>query len=260
MKITENFLMVSNYNADISWILDYTDNYVIYDRSESDEWTKIFPKEKVIRVANIGWDIYDKFTYIIDNYEKLPQSMILTKGNIFKYISKEEFDLICNNTFLTPLFTKYHETHFPISFYSKDGMYNEINNSWYLGVFHSKNFTTYNDFIWRYVKKIPRYVTFGPGSNYIVTKSDILQYPKSFYEKLRSYIDYSAHPGEAQIMERILYILWKGEIDLHQKWYNKTINYMVVIVEKAYLYIRKYTPQKIKMALRQLKQYTDENI
>ena len=79
MKIKNTFLMVSNYNADISWILDYTDNYIIYDRSDTDEWIKPFEQKKVIKVPNIGWDIYDKFTYIIDNYDNLP--VIWFKGD-----------------------------------------------------------------------------------------------------------------------------------------------------------------------------------
>ncbi len=208
MKITKNFLMVSNYNADISWILDYTDDYIIYDRSDTDEWTRPFDQSKVIRVPNIGWDIYDKFTYIIDNYDKLPESMIMTKGNIFKYITQNEFNEICNNTSFTPIFTKHHKTYMPVCFYGEDGIFNEINNSWYLNSHIAKYFSNYNEFIKGLGIEIPQYIKFAPGSNYIVTKKDILKHPKSFYEKLRQMIDYSAHPGEAQIIERFLYTLW----------------------------------------------------
>ncbi len=245
-KITKNFLMVSNYNADISWILDYTDNYIIYDRSDTDEWTKPFDQSKVIRVKNIGWDIYDKFTYIIDNYDNLPDSIIMTKGNIFKYITKEEFDAICNNTIFTPIFTKHHKTKLPISFYSENGMYNEINNSWYLNIFPAKHFTTYNDLIWRYLEKIPKYIPFAPGSNYIVTKKDIQQYPKSFYEKLRRYINYSSHPGEAQVIERILYLLWSGKFNLELPVKLKIKNYIVTQIKNLLFIIKKVAPQGIK--------------
>jgi len=57
-------------------------------------------------------------------------------------------------------------------------------------------------------KEIPKYIKFAPGSNYIVTRDNILKHPKSFYEKLRHYIDYGPTPGEAQIIERFLYTLW----------------------------------------------------
>ena len=215
MRIKSTFLMVSNYNADISWILEYTDNYIIYDRSTTDEWIKPFEQKKVIKVPNIGWDIYDKFTYIIDNYDNLPKTMILTKGNIFKYITREEFDKICNNTAFTPIFTKYHRTYLPTCFYGDDGMYNEINNSWYLRIFPTKYFKSYNQFIKPLGLEIPKYLKFAPGSNYIVTKQDIHKHPKSFYEKLRQCIDYGSTPGEAQIIERFLYTLWTTDKTLN---------------------------------------------
>ncbi|MBI2627533.1 DUF3431 domain-containing protein [Candidatus Nomurabacteria bacterium] len=208
MFIKNNFLMVSNYNADISWILDYTDNYIIYDRSDTDEWIKPFDPKKVKKVPNIGWDIYDKFTYVIDNYNNLPEVIILAKGNFFRYISREEFDQVCNNTSFTPLFTKHHKTYLPVCFYDKDGMFNEINNSWYLRTFSIKYFNSYNQFIKQFGLEIPKYVRFAPGSNYIVTKQNIHKHPKSFYEKLRQCLDYGATPGEAQIIERFLYTLW----------------------------------------------------
>lgn len=267
MRIKENFLMVSNYNADISWILGYTDNYIIYDRSDTDEWVKPFDQSKVIKMPNIGWDIYDKLTYIIENYENLPESLILTKGNIFKYITKDEFNEVCNNNYLTSLHTKKHKTKLPISFYSDDGLYNEINNSWYLNIFPAKHFKTYNDFIWRYMKNLPKYVKFAPGSNYIVTKKDIQRYPKSFYEGLQKKVDYSAHPGEAQIFERALYYIWHGEFNLNLNQHYKIKNYILKTVSNTMFNLKKifskikskkeenYSPEEIAEYRKKIKVY-----
>ncbi len=217
MKIEHNFLMVSNYNADISWILEYTDNYVIYDRSDTDEWIKSFDPKKVIKVPNIGWDIYDKFTFIINNYDNLPDSMIMTKGNIFKYITQKEFDEICNNTSFTPIFTKHHTTYMPVCFYGEDGMYNEINNSWYLNDLKTRYFNSYNEFAKHFGFPITKYLKFAPGSNYIVQKQNILWYPKEFYQRLRDCVSYGPLPGEAQIIERCLYTLWSNPINLSEE-------------------------------------------
>ncbi len=214
MKIKNNFLMVSNYNADISWILDYTDDYIIYDRSDTDEWIQPFDQTKVKKVKNIGWDIYDKFTYIIDNYDNLPDSMIMTKGNIFKYISREEFDGICDNPFFTPIFTKHHKTYMPACFYDENGMFNEINNSWYLNDLKTKYFNSYNGFARHFGFPTPKYLKFAPGSNYIITKENILWYPKEFYRRLRDCVSYGPLPGEAQIIERSLYTMWSNKITL----------------------------------------------
>ena len=264
MKIEKNFLMVSNYNADIGWILDYTDNYIIYDRSDTDEWIKPFDSKKVIKVSNIGWDIYDKFTYIIDNYENLPETIILTKGNIFKYITREEFDKICNNTSFTPIFTKNHQTYMPVCFYGEDGMFNEINNSWYLNALPTKYFKSYNQFIKPLGLEIPKYIKFAPGSNYIVTRDNILKHPKSFYEKLRHYIDYGPTPGEAQIIERFLYTLWTTDkkfnsemlklapLSLFYRMYKKALIFFINNILKT---IRADRNKKGRLTVEEIKNY-----
>src|SRR3990167_8575752 len=93
--------VLSRYNHDISWVKDYTDDVVLYDRSE----------EKIsnsIPTPNIGSDLYDKFTYIKDN------------------------------TTFTPLLTQNHKTYLPICWY-ENGLYAEINDYWYLGSHPAKH-------------------------------------------------------------------------------------------------------------------------
>src|SRR5436190_1509732 len=64
--------ILSRYNHDISWLTEYTDDYVLYDRSEE-------PLEGSIVMPNIGSDWYDKFTYIINNYEIYLTSLYILK-------------------------------------------------------------------------------------------------------------------------------------------------------------------------------------
>lgn len=195
--------VISRYNHDTEWIRDYTDDYVLYDRSES-------PERDSIVVKNIGSDIYDKLTYIIDNYDNLPDVAVYTKCNLFKYITKEEFDRVKDNKTFTPLLTQNHKTYMPVCYY-QDGMYYEINNGWYLGVHPTKDNSA------KYIGKLMnllgiwdmKYIPFAPGSNYILPKENILKHPKKFYEKLRAYLDWAVYPGEAQIIERGLYTIWR---------------------------------------------------
>lgn len=189
--------VISRFNHDISWLDDYTDDYVIYDRSDK-------PVEGSIRVPNIGTDIWDKFTYIIDNYENLPDVAVYTKANIFKYISKEEFDKIKDNKTFTPILTQHHKTYLPVCYY-KDGLYYEINNGWFLAAHPARSIELYR-ILGLEGKK---YLGFAPGSNYILPKENILKHSKRFYEKLRAYLEWTIYPGEAQIMERGLYYLWR---------------------------------------------------
>lgn len=94
--------VISRYNHDLSWLPEYTTDPIIYDRSEE-------RVEGSIDVPNLGSDIYDKLSFIIDNYDNLPDVTCLIKANLFKYVTKQEFDLIKDNTTFTPIFTKHHK-------------------------------------------------------------------------------------------------------------------------------------------------------
>lgn len=195
--------VVSRFNHDAEWLKEYTDDLVMYDRSDE-------PLPGSIVVPNIGTDIYDKLTYIIDNYDNLPDVAVYTKCNLFKYISKEEFDEVKDNKTFTPLLTKYHHTYSDprgIVCYYKDGIYWERNDGWYLAQSpkkHSPEEVMLEMGIWGM-----EYIPFAPGSNYILPRENILKHPKEKYVKLRKYLEHDVYPAEAFIIERGLYTLWK---------------------------------------------------
>lgn len=203
----------SNYNFTPNWIKEYDFDYFIYDRSDSKGYLKDFPQDRIKYVENKGTDIYDKFSWIIENYEILPDIVMLSKSNMFKYITKEEFDLVKDNKTFTPLLTKNHKTysneHGVVCFYDKQGMFNEINNYYYLFPHPAKFAPILLDIF----KMRDRYYNmFSPGSNYILTKEDIRRHPKSLYEKIRACLDWDIYPGDAQICERNLHYLWGTDI------------------------------------------------
>lgn len=213
--------VISRYNHDLSWLSDYTTDYVLYDRSPES-------LAGAIVVPNLGSDLLDKFTYIIDNYDNLPNVAVYTKANLFKYITKREFDFIKDNTTFTPILTDAHaevvcdagmpEPGKPFSFY-KDGMYYELNWPAYLKNNPAKDQPTPVTMDWYLshplvkLLKIDKldYLPFAPGSNYILPKANILQHPKELYEQLRSYLDWDIYPGEAMIIERGLFTLFSKE-------------------------------------------------
>lgn len=190
--------VISRYNHDTEWIKEYTNDVVIYDRSE-------LPLSNAIKVENRGSDILDKFSYIIQNYDNLPDVAVYTKCNLFKYITKEEFDQVKDNKIFTPLLTQKHKTYLPVCWY-EDGMYCEFNNYWYLNSHPAKWARQIKDFF-KMDKR--EYNKFAPGSNYILPKENILKHSKSVYQELRSYLEWAIYPGDAQLLERNLYYLWK---------------------------------------------------
>jgi hypothetical protein len=198
--------ILSRYNHDISYLPSYTKDVVLYDRSDE-------PVPNSIVVPNIGTDLYDKFTFIVDNYDNLPEVAVYSKANIFKYITEEEFEKIKDNKTFTPILTQNHKTYSDnngvVCFYDENGMYNERNDYWYLLEHPTKTVNASNELKKMLGLEGKQYLAFAPGSNYILPKENILKHPKEFYEKLRSYLDWAVYPGEAQLIERGLYYLWQ---------------------------------------------------
>ncbi len=204
MRIKDTFILVSAYNNDLSWLTEYATDCTIYNQGEY----FIYGKYKVIDRPHLGADILDKFSWIVENYDNLPDTVMFIKGNLFNFISKEEFDEVCNEKTFTPLLTKNHKVEMPIARYN-NGIYEEINNSWYVNHYPHKFFSNYNDFAKEMGLPTPEYLPFAPGSNYIIPKENILKHPKEFYEKLIRFIDYDSYTAEVQMCERSLYNIFK---------------------------------------------------
>lgn len=220
-QITKNFLVISNYNRDLRWIPKFTDNYVIYDRSKNPTFPDTVDMSKVITSPNVGYNSYDYFSYIVDNYDNLPECVIFAKSWCFpRHVRREYFTRVMNNEYFTPLEDwKTHKTKFPISFFSPEGGFCEINNSWYFKHLAHKYFDNYNDFL-RYVYKdpvIPLYTRFAPGGDYIVPKANILKLPKVLYQNLRLFMSHDPEPAETHMIERAMHTLWTSNFELNPK-------------------------------------------
>lgn len=218
-KIRSNFLVISQYGRDISWVPEYTDNYYIYDRGPNPTYPPNIDMKKVAISPNVGYNSYDYFTYIIDNYDNLPDVVIFAKAWTWpRHVTKERFDKVMNNAFFTPLTDfRMHGDRWPYGFISGDGLISELNTDIFLT--HPDRPTRYvhgyNDFL-RFVFKdapIPRYRTFAPGGDYIVPKANILKVPKVVYENLRLFMSHDKHAGETHIIERASIQLWSADFE-----------------------------------------------
>jgi len=199
-----NFVVSRWNNQDISWVGQYAPSMILYDRSDNP-----IPGSNI--VPNLGTDISDKLHFIITNYNNLPPVAVYTKANLWKYITKPEFDRVKNNPFFTPLLTMTHRTYKDqqgkdVCFY-KDGIYYEINNAWYLNEHPIKHDPKEIQALMG-IDKL-EYVPFAPGSNYILTAEDIRRHPIEFYIKLYNYLQWAVYPGEAQVIERGLYTIFR---------------------------------------------------
>jgi len=201
-----------NYNFTPTWILTSNLDYTIYDRSDSKEYLKDFPQERIIYTENMGQVDYPKLCYIIDNYDNLPDVFLWGKTNLFKYITEEEYNKLKDNKTFTPLLTQGHKTYSDnngvVNYYA-GGMYHERNDNWFFNQFQSKYVSSFNEWASSFFLPRPSYIPFAPGGNYILTRDTVHQYAKDFYIKMADTLPYCREPVEAQCAERSYYLMWK---------------------------------------------------
>jgi len=204
------FKVLVNYNftPDKEWI---GDDYLIYDRSDDGiDHLAEFDKSKVIYTENVGNADYDKLCYLVDNYDTLPEVFLWSKTNLFKYITKEEYEEVKDNQFFTPLLTKNHKSYQDnvgwVCYY-ESGLYWERNPLVYNESY--KYFKDYPQFAHALTLPNPPYIPFAPGGSYILTKERVYRYSRDFYAKLATLLPYCQIPLEAYFCERAYYLMWK---------------------------------------------------
>lgn len=235
MKKQKNFICISSFNDNLDWFKELDYPHIIYDKCvngikkskfyplnipPSNLSTK-YPDLNIVEGELGGYNINEYLSFIISNYENLPETIVFIKGNILKrHVSYEFFKRVLDNKYFTSIEEwkprkKNNGIFLKSSYISRDGGWNEINNSWYLNkekhpTKYFNNFNTFMNFIFKSYT-VPKYVRFCPGANYIVPKENILKFNKLFYKNLKQIIGYSQLSGESHILERALFNIWNSE-------------------------------------------------
>ncbi len=202
-----------NYNYSPDWLLDYPElkPVTIFDRSDDGVNRNLERFGKVIKTPNVGQVDADKLGYLIDNYDNLPNVFLLAKANLFKSITKEEFDKGWPYTGFTPLLTQNHKTYsdnLGVVCYYEGGMYLERNNSWFFNELPSKHYRDFPSFARDFWIPNEPYIKFAPGGNYVLTREVIHKYSRDYYQRMRDLLPYAENPAEAHCLERSYYYIW----------------------------------------------------
>ncbi len=213
-------VIVSSFNNDLSWLPRYSDDYVIFEQGRGSGLPPQILPSKVRYVTNSGSNLRDYFTYIIENYESLPEVMFLIKGNVFpRHVRQHVFDnYVTSSTPTSITDLEMHEPHFPLGFFDKDGMYNEFNSDWFINAnVPRKYFNSLNSLFYYFdPKHKPRiYSRFSIGAQYLTTRNEIKKLTKSTYLKLREIVSHggqaSGYTLESLLVERALNRLWLSD-------------------------------------------------
>lgn len=212
--MSKPFFCISYFEGDISLLMKYCeDNYVVYSKGK-------IPNElsrNIIFVPNVGYNIYSYFTYIIDNYEKLPEIILFCKNNVIgRHVSREKFESLYERKIFTPIEEprSWLNVSFPSSVISSDEGFLEINNNWYAANYVRKYFSKFDDF-YKFIFDnpiTPNYLRFAPGANYLVRRENVLIRTKNFYINMRNFVSHSQYSCESHFVERSLYSIWASNL------------------------------------------------
>lgn len=198
-----------NYNFTPDWLLDSGLDYLIYDRSDSDGYLKDLPKERIIKTENVGNVDFDKLSYLVENYDQLPEFFLWGKTNLWQY-TDVPLESIKESKEFRPLSKQDHRAYsdrFGQVCYYENGIYHERNDSWYLNVQGAK-YRSFQDWAKDFLIPSPNYIPFAPGGNYVLTREVVHRYSRDYYARMRDTMPYCQTPGEAQLAERSYYLLW----------------------------------------------------
>lgn len=201
------------------------DDIIIYDREhEGFNGVNLDPKRlekygSVIRTPNVGYSIYVMGKYILDNYDNLPDFSIFLKCNLLQnnYTTEEKLNRSLKSNFFVSLELNQNQSKYNTPFTVNDCTYvervnHEIRTDTKIYP-RIKNFPEFMKDLFL-IEKIPEYVLFAPGGNYVVPKENILKYSRNFYKKMMNYTDYHhSNVVEAHWFERILHMAWSGFLE-----------------------------------------------
>tara|TARA_R110000824_G_scaffold363132_1_gene551155 strand:- start:4985 stop:5650 length:666 start_codon:yes stop_codon:yes gene_type:complete len=217
MKNLKPFFIVSRFKEDPSWIKEYTDNYIIYNKGDDldDSFNiKVMP--------NTGGNQYDIAHFIYQNYENLPELMAFVQGEPWDHCNREKFDKIISNDSFTSLESYEHVDTSPGSAMrlTSEGEYMEINNSWFIPAHNSTHnqicsYPSFDIFMHSIFENYGGndYIRFSPGSQYLVEKKQALHYSKKFWEYLMGVLPKN-NMTEAHIVERSLWYILTGAYEV----------------------------------------------
>lgn len=216
--LSDKVYVISNFNFNYSYLIKDLNSYVIYDQSSVGKLPEFSSNVKYIESPHSGHNITDILDFIIENYSHLPQLTFFLKGNVVpKFIKFDRLEYFMGlNNFSSIFETK--RTLKNLKWYKKNKhLIKEKNNSWYLDFKPSIYFKSYNDFLGQFFKIVhfPRYVLFSPGASLCVERERIHFYPKEFYEKLQTLIKGEFFPGEAYLLERVMYFMFEKKREIN---------------------------------------------
>lgn len=225
------FGLFSNFNFVPDEVLFYDlEDFLIFDQSNDPIIQSTLEDRfgnKVIRSQHCGHNLSDYLRYIADNYSKLPENLLLGKGNMVpRHLTLDDYrskTSMSSTADPTPMYsTSYVKEKKGVATLTPTGWFNERNNDWYVNLKRHRYFSSVDnlgDFLFSNWPR-PRHISFSPGACYLVSGSQLRKNPRETYVCLQKVLEYDFFPSEAWMIERIFGPLLRAELKLRPEWLN----------------------------------------
>ncbi|NBS67523.1 DUF3431 domain-containing protein [bacterium] len=197
-------IVVARYDEDIRWIEDLPSNIlehvIIYNKGDP---IKI-PDLNVITICNVGRESHTYLTYIIDNYDHLPEHVIFIQANPFQHVHRppianmEEWIQSWSNVEIS---TNYEPTCDPYTFRIRE----------YNGQIQSPAPTCFGKWFETYInRKYPdnRDMKWYFGACFGVSRERIHLRSKVYYQRLLDQVSLHKSPEVGHYLERSWYYIF----------------------------------------------------
>lgn len=201
----KNTVVVAHYDKDISWIDEIEDKDVqIEIYSNSGEYASL--KRKVVEFkseSNYGADAHLYLSYIIENYENLPDNILFLQHHRNDWSQDFDAPKIVDmirwdyNDFFNVGSRGHYNRLFIQGDYGHGSPKDWLRNSWH--IFEGKF-----DF--------PEEIFYYAGGQFKVSRSSILQHTKEFYQRLDSWLKSTDYPYwiSARVFEYTWHLIFTG--------------------------------------------------
>ena len=174
-------VIVAKYNEDVSWTAYLEYDHIIYNKNEPDN------VHFEHNLPNVGRESHTFLTYIIDNYDNLPNYMAFVQGNPFDH---------CHNVVDQINKFDFKQEFLPLGSVSRyDMQYQRVDDqmrSFGESIGINISFPSYN----------------VPGAQHIISRRLIKKHPIEFYQKIHSLLSIGLYPQAGLDFEKTLFQIY----------------------------------------------------
>jgi hypothetical protein len=199
-SINDYKIVVARYNEDINWLTPVMKNCIVYNKGTP------LHLENEIMLKNVGRESDTYLQFIIRNYERLPDVVVFTQGNIKDHISKDniKFLLEVKDHAQQCGISKPMEHYIQGEYSPWNPEFNKIETKYLLPDCYKDNHRkTFKEwFIQNFQREYPNPLLFYAKGLFAVHKDKIRKHSLDYYKNLVLQVNHHVNSVEGHFFER----------------------------------------------------------